>query len=59
MNRTRLFLGCVLAFLLGALFGCESPTGLQCELTGADTTKMAIPNSTDSVTVIVTTEWCE
>jgi hypothetical protein len=59
MNRTRLFLGCVLAFLLGALFGCESPTALRCELTSADTSKLAITGTTDSVTIIVRTEWCE
>jgi hypothetical protein len=55
----RLLVIGAVAFLLGALFGCENPAALQCNLTGADTSKMAIPNTTDSVTIIVTTEWCE
>ena len=55
----RILVICALGFLLGVLFGCDNPAALQCNLTGADTSKMAIPNSTDSVTIIVTTEWCE
>lgn len=55
----RILVICVLGFLLGVLFGCKPPTALSCNLTGADTSKMLITGTTDSVTIIVTTEWCE
>lgn len=57
----RILVICVLGFLLGVLFGCTNPVApIVCSVTGSDTTRSMPSGWTgDSITIIVTTEWCE
>ena len=57
----RILVICAIGFLLGVMFGCTNPAApLVCDVTGSDTTR-AMPSgwAGDSITIIVTTEWCE
>lgn len=53
----RVLMLCALGFLLGILFGCTPPTAVTCRITGADTSRALV--GTDSMTVIVTSRWCQ
>lgn len=59
-NTQRILAICLVGFLLGVLFGCQNPTGIVCSVTGSDTARAMPAGWTgDSITIIVTTEWCE
>ena len=48
-----------LAFAAGVvLAACENPNAVRCTVTGVDTLRVPSSLGTDTLTVIVRTEWC-